>query len=259
MYLGNTCNSTDVATDQIETFPVMLVEINSMWSRPLQLLHKYNSSSISTIMIVLAEGVHDTSLSHFVTSYMAAWLGELLGDRYLDITKGVNWEELLAVTYSKPGAYSYAIMKMVGEKLSALNNQFVFSDQFSLLLESTRLLSAAERILPALKPKRSYIFAPQDDYAVNVNKRIKEIEKQDLISDTDVGNPWKKSNGMKSATKKNLVIISVALVDWTHVPLGQVPSQEVTGTSLELPVQLDDEPTTAHTSSMLLLLITLIL
>ena len=149
-------------------------------------------------MIALAEGVHDASLSHFVTSYMAAWLGKLLGDCYLDITKGVKWEELLAVAYSKPGAYSYAIMKTAGEKLSALNHSFVFSDQFSLLLESTRLLSAAERILPTVKPKGSYIFAPQDDYAANVNKLIKEIEKQNLKSDTDAINPWKKSNGMKS-------------------------------------------------------------
>ena len=201
MYLGNTCDSADVATDQIETFPVMLNEINSMWCRPLQLLHKHNPSSISTIMITLAEGVHDPSLSHFVTSYMAAWLGKLLGDHYLDITKGVNWEELLAVAYSKPGAYSYAIMKTAGDKLSALNHPFVFSDQFSLLLESTRLLSAAERILPALKPKGSYIFAPQDDYAVNVNKLIKEIEKQNQKSDTDAINPWKKSNGMEFLLK----------------------------------------------------------
>ena len=144
-------------------------------------------------MTALAEGVHDASLSHFVTSYMAAWLGELFGDQYLDITKRINWEELLTIACSKPGAYSYAIMKKVGEKLSGLNHSFVFSDQFSLLLESTRLLSAAERILPELKPKGSYIFVPQDDYAVNVNKLIKETEKQSDKSDAT--NAWKKSNG----------------------------------------------------------------
>ena len=191
--MRNTCNSADIAADRIEKFPVLLDKISSMWYRPLHLIHTHNSSSISTIMTVLAEGVHDASLSHYVTSYMAAWLGTLLGEHHLDITKGVNWEELLTVSYTKPGAYSYAIMKAVGEKLSALDHPFVFSDQYSLLLESTRLLSAAERILPALKPKGSYIFAPQDDHSVNVNKLIKE---QNLKSDKSYAtNPWKKSNG----------------------------------------------------------------
>ena len=150
-------------------------------------------------MTVLAEGVHDTSLSPFVSSYMAAWLGKLLGDHYLDITKKVNWEELLTISYSKPGAYSYAIMKIAGEQLSGLNHPFVYSDQYTLLLESTRLLSAAERILPTLKPKGSYIFAPQDDYAVNVNKLIKETE--DHKSDGTT-NAWKKSSGKELSVTK---------------------------------------------------------
>ena len=177
-------------------FPALPNEIKKIWSRPLYSIHKNNPSCISTILIVLAEGVYDNTLSHFVLSYMAAWLGELLGDHYLDLTKRVNWEELLTASYSKPSAYSYAIMKIAGDNLSAINHPFVFSDQFSLLLESTRLLSVAERILPTVKPKGSYIFGPQDDYAVNVNKLIKEIEEQNLKSSkSDSTNPWKKSNG----------------------------------------------------------------
>lgn len=151
---------------------------------------------MSTIMMILAEGVHNTSLSHFVSSYMAAWLGELLGDHYLDITKTVNWEKLLTISYNNPGVYSYAIMKRAGENLSAINHPFVFSDQFSLLLESTKLLSAAERILPTLKPKGSYIFSPEDQYAVNVNKLIEEIKAQNIKSSkTDTTDAWKKSKG----------------------------------------------------------------
>lgn len=146
-------------------------------------------------MTVLAEGVHETSLSYFMSSYMAAWLGELFSDQYLDITNEVDWQELLTVSYSRPGAYSYAIMKKTGERLSALNHPFVFSDQFSLLLESTQLLSMAERILPTLKPKGSYTFAPQDDYAININKLIEEMEVKSSKSDTT--NPWKKSNGKR--------------------------------------------------------------
>ena len=193
-----TCNSTDPAADQVEMFPVLHNEINKMWSRPLRSIHSNNPSCISTILVILAEEVHDSSLSHFMLSYMAAWLGELLGDHYLDITKGVNWEELLKASYSKPGPYSYAIMKVAGENLSAVSHPFVFSDQYSLLLESTRLLSAAERILPTLKPKGSYIYGPQDDYAVNVNKLIKETEEQSTKpSKSDTTNSWKKSNGKR--------------------------------------------------------------
>ena len=79
-----------------------------------------------------------------------------------------------------------------------MNHPFVFSDQFSLLLEITRLLSRAERILPTLKPKGSYTFGPQDDYATNVSKLVKEIEEQKLKSDT---NPWKKSDGKEKHCK----------------------------------------------------------
>ena len=177
-------------------FPVLPNEVKKIWSSTLRLIHKDNPSCISTILIVLAEGVHDNSLSQFTLSYMAAWLGELLGDHYLDVTKRVNWEELLTTSYSKPGAYSYTIMKIAGDNLSAINHSFVFSDQYSLLLESTRLLSVAERILPTLKPKGSYIFGPQDDYAINVNKLINETEEQSTKSNkSDTTNPWKKSNG----------------------------------------------------------------
>lgn len=185
----------DPTADQ--AFPVLPDEVNSIWSHPLHLIYKHNPSCVSTIMTILAEGVHDASLSHFTSSYMAAWLGKLFGDHYLDITKGVNWEELLMASYSKPGPYSYAIMKRVGENLSALDHPFVFSDQFPLLLESTRLLSAAERILPTLKPKGNYIYGPQDDYAVNVNKLIKELEERnrEFAKSDNTTNPWKKSDG----------------------------------------------------------------
>ena len=50
-------------------------------------------------------------------------------------------------------------------------------------------------------------------------------------------------------------LILIALVDWRRVALGQAPFHAVTGTSLELPVQLDNEPTPAHTSGMFLLII----
>ena len=189
--MGNTCISVDVAAEHLEKFPVLFDEINSMWSRPLHLMYKHNQLSISTITTILAEGVHDASLSHYMSSYMAAWLGKFFGDRYLDITKTVDWEELLRISYDKPGAYSYAIMKIAGDRLSGLNHPFVFSDQFPLLLESTRLLSAAERILPTIKAKGSDIFTPQDDYVINVNKLINETEEQK----SDTTDAWKKSNG----------------------------------------------------------------
>lgn len=38
----------------------------------------------------------------------------------------------------------------------------------------------------------------------------------------------------------------VALVDWLQVPLGQAPLQTLDSTSLELPIQLDNEPTLAQ-------------
>ena len=181
-----------------------------MWTRPLKVIHQQDPLCISTIVTALAEGVHDPSVSHFMSSYMAAWLGEMLGHRYLEITRAVNWEEVLKVSYTKHGTYSYAIMKRVGDKLSVLNHPFVFSDQFTLLLESTRLLSAAERILPTLKPKRSSIYAPQDKYAINVTKFAKELKEQKLKSgESDNSNLWKKSNGKSIAIKCSVLLCSV--------------------------------------------------
>ena len=40
---------------------------------------------------------------------------------------------------------------------------------------------------------------------------------------------------------------------WLQVPVGLVPSQTLTATTLELPVQLDDEPTTPQNAGMLIL------
>ena len=252
--MGCACNSADPAVDKVEAFPVLLNKIRVIWSPSLRIMYKHNPSCMSIILMALIEGVHSTSLSPFMLSYMAAWLGEFLGkmNMFLRITKAVNWLEVLTVSYSKPGAYSYAVMKRTGEKLSALNHPFVFSDQFSLLLESTRLLSIAERILPSLKPKGSHIFTPQDNYAVNVNKLVKDVEEENKKLDTT--SPWKKSNGRWYKYSSILLcLVVIALVDWMQVPLGLAPSQKVTGTTLELPAQLDNGPTpadTAHGSGM---------
>ena len=151
---------------------------------------------MSTILSVLVEEVHSNSVSQLVSTHMAAWIGRLLSDQYSELTTSVSWLELLTTCYTNPGAYSYAVMIRVGMRLSEANHPFMLSDQFSLLLESTKLLSEAERILPSIKPQGSYIFTSQDDYAAKVNKLVKEYNTRKRPHyDHSNTNPWKKSSG----------------------------------------------------------------
>lgn len=165
-----------------------------MWSRPLELIYQHNPLCVSTIISVLAEQVHSYTISHPVSIHMAAWLGRLLGDQYSEITTSVSWLELLTTCYNNPGAYSYAIMTRIGVKLS--EHPFVLSEQFSLLLECTMLLSEAERILPSIKPLGGYVITSQNDCAAKVDQLVKESSgrKRPHAEDSN-SNPWKKSSG----------------------------------------------------------------
>jgi len=189
-------NSIEPAEDQIKRFPALPDKLCMMWSRPLELIHQHNPLCMSTILSVLAEEVHNNSVTQAVSMLMSAWLGRLLSDHCSELTTSVSWLELLTTCYTNPGTYSYAIMTRVGVKLSETNHPFILSDQFSLLLECTKLLSEAERIVPSIKPQGSYVFTSQDDYATRVNKLMKEsiVRKRPCTEDSSTTNPWKKSS-----------------------------------------------------------------
>lgn len=55
-----------------------------------------------------------------------------------------------------------------------------------------------------------------------------------------------------------LCFVSIVLVDWIEVPLGLAPSQNMTGTTLELPPQLDNESIPAHSNGVFSISVTIV-